>query len=148
VWKHFPQPSSNSNNPQLHGRKISPPSCVMVLLECRLEWQFAFVVLFERMSPNPQHKGGIINQPFDCLSVSTNEAHRVRNDIVFSQFTMFWWRSGIRDQHKRLAEHTGMPIDVFLVSRKRVRKGPTTMCHISGHGDQKRRRLTSCLINE
>src|SRR5258708_7054104 len=77
--------------------------------------------------------------------LSTHKAHRVGNNVVFGHFSNFGRRSVIRDKHKRLAEHSWMTLDDFLVSRGWVRAGPTAMRDISGDSDQERRGLTACL---
>lgn len=84
-------------------------------------------------------------EPFECR-LSTHEAHRVGDDVVFGHFTNFGGRSVIRDEHKRLAEHSWMALDHFLVSRGRVCARPTAMRDVSGDGDQERRGLTACLL--
>jgi hypothetical protein len=77
--------------------------------------------------------------------LSTHEAHRVGNNVVFGHFTNFGGRSVIRDKHKCLAEHSWVTLDHFLVSRGRVCARPTAMRDISGDGDQERRGLAACL---
>src|SRR5258707_9423705 len=68
---------------------------------------------------------------FGCRS-STHKTHRVGNNVVFSYFADFGGRCIIRDQHKRLAEHSRMALDVFLECHGRISSRPAPMCHIPG----------------
>jgi hypothetical protein len=80
--------------------------------------------------------------------LSTHKTHRVGNNVVFSYFADFGRRCIIRDQHKRLAEHSRMALDVFLECHGRISSRPAPMCHIPGDSDQERWRLTACLSSK
>jgi len=114
--------------------------CIMILYQIRFTQAQSMRQTRERMSQRT-------SWVFGCRS-STHKTHRVGNDVVFSYFADFGWRCIIRDQHKRLAEHSRMALDVFLECRGRICSRTTTMCHISGDSDQERRRLTACLNSE
>lgn len=81
---------------------------------------------------------------FKC-QLSTHEAHRVGNNVVFGHFTNFGGRSVIGDKHECLAEYSWMTFDVFLVSRGGVGTGSTAIRDISGNSNQERWGLTACL---
>jgi hypothetical protein len=65
------------------------------------------------------------NEPEDIMSItqgrrgfhvrnrvlSTNKPHCVRADIVFANLAcLHWRRGGVRYEHKRLREHTRLPV--------------------------------------